>query len=361
MRYFQKQSLPRKVLTSLVINTVIALVLTAMGGGRHFLGNLIYSQCIGLSIWTAIDLLGWVLLRDQTAQWRRLFLVVPLGVCIGASVGIYLGDVVAQLAGMAVWSNYTGRVTGTIAFGLMIGTAITYFFLSREQLAKAREHLALASAQAEAAQRHATEAQLKLLETQLEPHMLFNTLSNLRILVGTDPPRAQQMLDHLVAYLRATLGASRASVHPLAAEFDRLNDYLALMAIRMGPRLAFAFDLPDALRAHPVPGLLLQAVVENSIKHGLEPKVEGGHIHISALAEGGQLVLRVQDSGVGLPPGFALDTPAAAAPPGPEHNGFGLAQVRERLQASYGERARLALLPAPGGGTQVTITLPLQP
>lgn len=350
MRHFNKQSLPRKVLTSGAINTVIAVVLTVMGGGRHFWGNMVYSQCIGLSTWTAIDLLGWWLIRDQAERWRRLIFVVPLGVCIGASIGIFVGDALSGLANMPTWGNYSGRFAGTIAFGLLIGSAISYFFMSREQLANAREKLALADAQAEAAKRHAAQAQLKLLETQLEPHMLFNTLSNLRILVSTDPQRAQQMLDHLVAYLRATLGASRASTQSLATEFERLNDYLTLMAIRMGPRLRFSFALPEALRELPVPGLLLQAVVENSIKHGLEPKVEGGDIHISAQSDGRLLTLQVRDSGVGMPQGASAPTP---------DSGFGLVQVRERLHTTYGERATLALQPAPDGGTLATITLPL--
>ena len=99
---------------------------------------------------------------------------------------------------------------------------------------------------------------------------------------GVDAARAQQMLDHMIAYLRATLDASRAANHPLQAEFDRLRDYLELMAIRMGPRLSYAIDLPPQLADWPVPTLLLQPVVENSIQHGLEPKVEGGRITVSA-------------------------------------------------------------------------------
>ena len=135
-------------------------------------------------------------------------------------------------------------------------------------------------------QARVTEAQLKLLETQLEPHMMFNTLANLRVLIGMDPPRAQAMLDHLIAYLRATLSASRtdgaSGRHTLATEFERLNDFLALMAIRMGPRLRVQLDLPDALRSHPVPPLLLQPLVENALKHGLRPRDEGGTLQVQA-------------------------------------------------------------------------------
>src|SRR4029078_471767 len=134
----------------------------------------------------------------------------------------------------------------------------------------------------------------KLLETQLEPHMLFNTLANLRALIGADPRQAQVMLDHMIAYLRATLNASRSTTHSLQAEFDRLRDYLELMAIRMGPRLEYSLQLPPELEHTRVPALLLRPLVENSILHGLEPKVEGGRIAVSARREGNQLVLEVK-------------------------------------------------------------------
>jgi sensor histidine kinase YesM len=212
----------------------------------------------------------------------------------------------------------------------------------------ARARLAAEQARAEAALRAAAENQLKLLESQLEPHMLFNTLANLRVLIALDANRAQAMLDHLIAFLRSTLHASRAGLHPLADEFARLADYLALMAVRMGPRLETAFDLPDDLRALPVPTLLLQPLVENSIKHGLEPKVEGGRIELRARREGDTLVLSVRDSGVGLN--------ASAGTSGGSR--FGLEQVRQRLATLYGSRAQLALESPAEGGTEVRLTLP---
>ena len=210
--------------------------------------------------------------------------------------------------------------------------------------------------------RQASEARLKLLETQLEPHMLFNTLANLRVLIGLDAPRAQAMLDHLNAYLRATLGASRAPWHPLSAEFDRLADYLALMAVRMGPRLAVQFELPEALRAVPVPPLLLQPLVENAIRHGLEPKVEGGRIVVRAEVAASGLRLTVRDSGVGLPDGAApAPRPATGSGDGMAAGGYGTQHVAERLATLYGERASLRLCAAPDGegGTLAEVCLPL--
>jgi sensor histidine kinase YesM len=136
----------------------------------------------------------------------------------------------------------------------------------------------------------------------------------------------------------------------LQDEFERLGDYLALMAVRMGPRLSVRTDLPAALRGLPVPPLLLQPLVENCIRHALEPKVQGGRIDLSAERDGDVLVLRVRDTGIGL----------ANVPPS---NGtrFGLRQVRERLAALYGAHASLTLEEAAGdeGGTLATVRLPL--
>jgi LytS/YehU family sensor histidine kinase len=198
--------------------------------------------------------------------------------------------------------------------------------------------------------RQASESRLRLLETQLEPHMLFNTLANLRTLIAIDPARAQTMLDHLIAYLRATLSASRAGTHTLEQEFERLRDYLELMAVRMGPRLQFTLDLPAALAAQTIPPLLLQPLVENSIQHGLEPKVQGGSITVSARLEGGRVCLEVCDTGLGLGP----------ATPGSDGKGFGVGQVRERLATVYGAAGTIDFVAVQEGGTRATVSFPLK-
>ena len=176
--------------------------------------------------------------------------------------------------------------------------------------------------------------------------MLFNTLANLRALIGTDPAAATAMLDHLNAYLRATLNASRTSAHPLQTEFDRVRDYLELLKVRMGPRLGYTLELPAALASVPVPPLLLQPLVENAIKHGLEPKIEGGSITVRASHRGGELKLEVSDSGVGLTDGSQ------------PNDGFGLTQVRERLATIYGTRGTLVLTPGPGVGATASLVFP---
>jgi hypothetical protein len=234
-----------------------------------------------------------------------------------------------------------------LAMCVSIAGVTTYYHAMRGKVAAIE-------ARAQAAQRAAAENQLRLLQSQLEPHMLFNTLANLRVLVASDPARAQAMLDRLISFLRSTLTASRSATHALADEFARVDDYLALMQVRMGPRLAVRLDLPRELAALPVPPLLLQPLVENAIKHGLEPQVAGGRIDISARREGDRLVLEVRDDGVGAA------APAPAPTPDGQGTGFGLLQVRERLAATFGGRARLSLQAAADGrGMRAAVELPL--
>jgi len=331
-------SLLRRALITATFNTAIAIALTVFG--RHtFSDNLAYSMAIGLSIWLCIEagLMVWV--QDTRQHWRRVVVLVPLAVLLGYLGGTLLGDVLAGQAVAHFWLAETRQAIGFLLLSLIAGGAATWFFLAQDQLAQAR----LAH---EAALHQASEAHLRLLQSQLEPHMLFNTLANLRVLIGTDPPRALTMLDRLNDYLRATLASSRAASHSLAEEFERLQDYLELMALRMGERLQYTLTLPEALRDQPVPPLLLQPLVENAIRHGLEPHIGGGQVNVQARVEGPHLLLTVQDNGQGLPSGTL------------NASGFGLTQVRERLATRYGPQASLAWHTPPGGGLCVCLTLP---
>ncbi len=331
----------RRLLFTVAVNTVVALFL-ALPGREGLWVNWVYSQCIGLLIWACIDGGRFVFHPlGRLAGWRMALLVM-VGVVAGYSAGCLLAN---ALLGRPVLLGLHGLPTSTLqimAVSLVAAGITTYVFTSREQLALARQA-------SEAAERQATEARLRLLESQLEPHMLFNTLANLRALIATDPPRALAMLDRLDGFLRATLQASRSGPghHTLAAEFDRLADYLALMAVRMGPRLSHSLDLPAALQQHPVPALLLQPLVENAIRHGLEPSVAGGHVAVSASVVDGALQLVVQDNGTGC-----------ASEQG-QSSGFGLAQVRERLASAHGAAAHCHWHSQPGEGTRVTLRLPL--
>lgn len=328
------------------VNTVIAVVLWRTGMGR-FDEQFVYSQGIGMSIWGLTHAGAVWLSRPNDPggfpRGWRLLLLVPGCTVLGVALGSVIGSLYAGQA-MGSWGGINPRLEiWMFAMSLTIGLLMTtYFYL----VGKSR----YLQAELERSQRYQAEAQLKLLQSQLEPHMLFNTLANLRVLIALDAPRAQVMLDHLIAFLRATLQASRVSQHPLAVEFERLQDYLALMSVRMGPRLRHALNLPPALRAMPVPPLLLQPLVENAIRHGLEPHVQGGELQVSAcvqhLQNRAMLVLEVSDTGVGCVPNEIKE-------------GFGLTQVRERLSTAYGEAAGLEIMALAPHGTRMRVHLPV--
>jgi signal transduction histidine kinase len=330
------------LLQTLAFCLAVSAIQYAFRPERSYEIPLVYSLAIGTSIWLLIDFgrelfassgqTGW---PQGHGRWTLPMVSVALGYALGTIAGdIWFG-----------WSSWSGVGLQTLPASLLItalaGTAASYYFYTRTQSSHLTARMAQANYQA-------SQAQLKLLESQLEPHMLFNTLANLRVLIESDPPRSLVMLDHLIAYLRATLNGSRASTHALQAEFDRLRDYLELMAIRMGPRMSFELHLPSALASIEVPALLLQPLVENAIQHGLEPKVQGGKIAVRASRADRMLTLEVRDTGVGM------------APVGPNTNGFGLTQVRERLAALYGDEASLTLMSGMDVGVGIRIELPFR-
>ncbi len=331
-------SLGRHALITMGFCTLIAVVLWLAKPGQRFDTQLVYSMATGLSSWLVIDLSRFFI--DPKSPfgfprgWRGVGSIF-VGVCFGFVVGTLIGDAYSGRSTFDLLGNQPMFILYLFVFTASVGTGVSYFFYASSKSSYLIKEL-------ETTRRQATEAQLKLLQSQLEPHMLFNTLANLRALIATDPERATQMLDSLIDYLRATLTASRATSHSLQHEFDRLQDYLALMQVRMGPRLTYTLDLPFDLVSHSVPTLLLQPLVENAIKHGLEPKIEGGSIAVSARRDGDNIVLDVMDNGVGLTGG----------------SGFGLSQVRERLQAAYGDQPTIYLGAGCAGITRASITLP---
>ncbi len=203
----------------------------------------------------------------------------------------------------------------------------------------------------QALQHQATEAQLRLLQAQIEPHFLFNTLANVQSLMDNDPPRARQMLEVFTDYLRASLSQMRHADSTLEAELQMAQSYLQLLQIRMEERLTFSIEASPQARQAVVPTLLLQPLVENAIKHGLEPKVEGGRVQVRARVLQGHLEITVQDDGLGL------DAPRRPGAAGRDGQGMALANIRSRLQTRYAGHADLSLS-AQSVGTQAILNLP---
>lgn len=292
---------------------------------------LVFHECVGL---TMVACVLWLQRTRRFARFRpmtRWLLIGLIAIPTGYFVGHQIAFVVLGEPERMVGHQQISLIP--ILFTVLVGGLGLHYYATREQLANE------AAARSEA-QRLAVESQLRLLRAQLEPHMLFNTLANVRSLVREDVERAESMIDQLIVYLRSALAASQTESVPLSREFAQLRAYLDIMALRMGPRLAYHLELPTSLERTEVPPMLLQPLVENAIKHGLEPKVGPGSIEVVARAMPTGIEIRVSDSGLGLP----ADEDEADAPSArPANASYGLQHVRDRLQVLYGPAARLSL------------------
>ena len=322
---------------------------------------------------TAIALLLWV--EDPRPFWHPFVSVMISGFaiayCVNAAApwerprgtwrlagAVALGSAIALVLIVAAkqydfahiagqWRSFIGNYIASFLVGLMV----SLFFMLREREALARTAMARAEAERNLLARQAVEAELKMMQAQVEPHFLFNTLASVQYLTETDPPRAGMLLGHLIDYLRAALPDLRAKVTTIGRETDLARAYLEILAIRMGPRLAFGIDVPADLRTHPFPPIMLISLVENAIKHGLEPAVDGGRIDIVARSLADSVEVTVTDTG----PGFA----AAAARGSAAHgSGVGLTNLRERLAALYGSRASFSIGEHAPRGTRAIIAVP---
>jgi signal transduction histidine kinase len=206
------------------------------------------------------------------------------------------------------------------------------------------------TAEAESLRRQVVEARMVAMQAQVEPHFLFNTLASIDHLIETDPLRASRMQKNLIALLRASMPtmreASDGGPRALGRELEVIRPYLEILKMRMEERLATEIDIPQGLYSAEFPSMMIQTLVENAIRHGLEPKPDGGSLKVKAEIVHGKLAVSVADTGLG----FGQATTAGT--------GVGLANVRERLQLLYGTKASLAITSNAPSGTIATITVP---
>jgi hypothetical protein len=232
---------------------------------------------------------------------------------------------------------------------LIVTSIIAKVLLGGKRRAEKRAQAASATAAEEGLKRQLAEAQLKMMQAQVEPHFLFNTLASVDYLIETDPARASTMQKNLIQYLRAALPQMREGSTTLGKELALVRSYLEILKVRMEDRLQFAITVPRGLMSAQFPPMILQSLVENAIKHALEPKPEGGSITVTADIANGNLRVTVADTGLGF---------GAAGKAG---TGVGLANVRERLAALYSGRARFAIEANSPSGTIATIEVPYEP
>ena len=330
----------RTLLLIAAINTGIALVLW-IDDTRPFWHPLLTVQLYGFAIAYCVNVAApW----DHDKPLWRLIIASVIGAFIGVVLVIVLKGYPLEYV-RERWTFFFYNVFAAFGNGLLI--SLIFYVKRREARAAAALHKA--EADRHLLSKQAVEAELKLLQAQIEPHFLFNTLASVQYLIETDPEEANVLLGHLIGYLRAALPQLRAHSSTLGREIALAEAYLNILRMRVGPRLSFSFDVPDDLRQLPFPPNLLISLVENAIKHGVEPSADGGSVNIAAERREGSLVVSVTDTGRGL-----------AATSRADGQGVGLSNIRERLAALYGPRGRFSLEPSPPRGTRATLTLPYE-
>ena len=336
----------RRVLFTLSLSTIVGL-----GLGRHWgqeLAGLTRAVLLGLSAMLTFGLFEqWPKrLPRWLARWVLQVLAVALIVPI-TTTAIY---VVSTPPGAPRFDLVPARLSGftvLTVIGLLLAPWAALAALVRQKDALAR-HQAL-SFELERAQleRQALDARLSLLQAQVAPHFLFNTLANVQALVDAGSPRASAVLGSLIAYLRAAVPRLNDPTTTLDQETRLVQAYLELMHMRMPDRLQFAMHVDEAARAVRCPPMTLLTLVENAVRHGVDPSEEGGHIEIQVQRLDGRCMVRVSDTGSGLRPK-------------PEGHGTGLTTLRERLQLAFGGDAVLRLSPLSPHGACAELEFPAQ-
>jgi len=257
-------------------------------------------------------------------SWKKLLLVSILGLMLGGILKHPLPVVMLIIASVIIKEVAGGKRRAE---------------LTADEATK--------RAQTEQLERTVLEARMQALQAQIEPHFLFNTLASIDQLIQTDPPRASKMQRSLIRYLRSAMPQMREGRRPtLVQQVDLSSAFLEIMGVRMEGRMEWVVNVPEGLKSAVFPSMMLQTLVENAIKHGLEPRTEGGRIEIGAEILDGELAVHVLDTGMGF-------MPKAEA-------GVGLANIRERLKALYNDRAELIIEVPPAGGTRATIKVPYE-
>jgi signal transduction histidine kinase len=331
----------RDFIYTFIWNSLFGIAFYLMGS----VSDILISNAIGYSI-HALFRIGRAAGLTDAARRRgypgkiAYFTVVPL---FGVFIGFALVSMVFDL-GISAWVVKPAAIISIVVTSLIISIVLSVIFFWRERTAVAEAAVARERERRERIERESLAANLRALQAQIEPHFLFNTLANVSSLIDSDRAEAKRMLDSFIRFLRASLAATRGDTTTLGAEAELIAAYLEVLRVRMQSRLRYTIDVPEDLRGFAIAPMLLQPVVENAIRHGLEPKVEGGEVRMSAKRDGDRVAVEIVDSGVG----FAPTT----------RGGVGLSNLRERLRLLYGERASLAVIDAAGGGTAVRMELP---
>jgi sensor histidine kinase YesM len=323
-------------LYTLLLNSVVALSLmerSDLDSGKIFISDLIFSQFIGITCLFCVYIAFHVF---KTGKLKHQILIA-----LGA---ILIGSIVAVAArGISPADNMFAYVRN-MSKSLIFGSVFIFIFVSLEKISMANALIAEEKIKSLDLEKRAVETELQLLQSHTEPHFLFNTLSNVISLLDAEPQKAKSMLRDFVDFLRTSMSVRQSGVIPVSQEMELIRCYLSVLKTRMGKRLVYTIDADDAVLGHRIPPLLIQPLVENAVKHGLEPKTEGGRIVIRGSREDDIIRIEVSDSGVGINANKS-------------GNGTGLSNIRKRLELLYGDKGRLVIRENSPSGVSAVIEM----
>ncbi len=323
-------------LYTILINTILAGFLVSTGL-ITFIDSLIILQCMGISICICI------LIADKFMRPSHPFTQLTL-VIIASAVGSLMGVLMVSVIGRTPIIFDFSFVLPLISAGVLFGSMVSYLFIYRQVIYATKMLVSEERIKRLTSEKKALESNLKLLQAQIEPHFLFNTLSNILSLLDRDLTKSKSMMEDLIHYLRTSLSKTRQENTTIGQEMEMIRAYLNIFKVRMEDRLMYTIDIPDQIKYFKFPPMLLQPLVENAIKHGLEPKIDGGEIAITGEEKGDILRLTITDTGLGLH--------------GNGNSGFGLSNIKERLHSLFGDKGRLILEENQPSGMKAIIEVP---
>jgi len=335
--------------TLIAVSYALTLEMSAAGEGAAIpWGRALAWTLPSFYLWMALTPVIALLGRRTAGRGRLRFLAVhvPASVLLAAlHTALFFVFFWWLMGPRGRFASFSDLVRLNAADEVHLGLLIYWTVLVVLRGIESRRRLEAERARAARMQAELAEARLQVLRTQLQPHFLFNTLNAISALALDDPHLARAMIARLGDFLRLTLAQSGSEELPLACELQGLECYLEIQRLRFQDRLAVHVDVAQEALAAVVPHLLLQPLVENALQHGLSPRTGAGNLTVSGRRQGAELLLAVEDDGVGLPAGEPRE-------------GFGLANTRDRLRARFGGAARLAVEARPGGGTRASLRLP---
>jgi len=345
---FKSQPIWQQAIVVLIFNSLVALLIKSIVSDSSFYDQFLLSQSIGLSIFLSF-IISASFFQLKLKTWKillPLFIGTPIGIVIMITIQAVSLNLSFDFILSSLRVNYTGLFS-ILFSGLFFGAIILIFFVHRDRIYREENKLQTEKISNLDHKKTIAETNLRLLQAQIEPHFLFNTLSNVISLIEIEPEKSKRLLQSLTDFLRASLKRSTEIDYSLKNELILIADYLDIFKIRLGKRLEFNIELQENINECVFPPFLLQPLVENAISHGIEPLVEGGRIDISIKKHESQLVITVFDTGKGLAPGNI--------------KGFGLSNIRKRINSIYGANGILLIEGNKSGGVTAIIEVPYEP